>query len=193
MSSGRPPRQQIQRRQRRDHERGHRQTRGAPAGAGDQALQPRQDHDRADAHARERDADRQAAAANEPVRQEERVTGVAKAHRAAGHEHAERQIEMPGRRHERSQAEPGADHHDAQQHDRARTAPVDQAAQHGPENRRGQETERERTGREPARPAELVQDRREHQRERRARVDADAHRHEGDGDDHPAVEHRKRS
>src|SRR5207237_8610432 len=79
-----------------------------------------------------------------------------------------------------------------ERHDRARAWPAHQPAQYGAEDRRGQEPERERAGREPARPAELVENRRKHQRERRARVDADAHRYERDGDDHPAVERRQR-
>ena len=37
-------------------------------------------------------------------------------------------------------------------------------------------------------PAELVDDRREEERERRARIDADRHGDERDSDDHPAVE-----
>src|SRR5712692_5345541 len=95
-----PAREQIQRRQRHDDQRGHRHTRRAPPRAGDEPLEPRQDDDRADADTGERAADREPPAAHEPVRQEERVARVAQAHGAAGDEHAERQIEMPGRRHE---------------------------------------------------------------------------------------------
>jgi len=95
---------------------------------------------------------------------------------------------MPGRRHERSQAEAGADHHDAEQHDGSRPAPVDQPAENRAENPRDQEPEREGAGGEPAPPPELVEDRRKQKREHRARVDADAYRDEGDGDDDPAVE-----
>ena len=122
-------RQEIQRRQHDDDEHGHREARGAPPEAFDQALHPRQDDDRAHAHTGERDADGKAAPAHKPVRQEERVPGVAEAHCAAGDEDAERQIEMPGRRHQRRQPEARADHHDSEQHDRARAALIDQPAE----------------------------------------------------------------
>jgi hypothetical protein len=184
------PRQEIQRCQRDDDERRHREARDAPPVFGDQPLHPRQEHDRAHARAREGDTDRQTAPAHEPVRQEERVPRVAQTHGAAGDQHAERQVEMPRRGHERRQPEPGADHRDAEQHDRARPAPIDQPAEDRAEDPRHQEAEREGAGGEPARPAELVKNRREQQREHGARVDADAHRDEGDGDDDPAVEDR---
>ena len=118
---------------------------------------------------------------------------VAEAHGAAADEHAERQVEMPGRRDQRRQAEAGARERHAEEHHRARATPVHHPAEDGAEDRRNQKAERERAGGQPARPAELVEDRREEERERGARVDADAHRDERDRDDGPAVEEPRRA
>src|SRR6185312_1286729 len=76
-------------------------------------------------------------------------------------------------------------------HHRARTGAIHQTADQRAHEARYDKTEGEGARSDAALPAELVQDRREEQRERGARVDADPHRDEGDGDDDPAVEERK--
>src|SRR5262249_61002295 len=90
---------------------------------------------------------------------------------------------------ERRRRAPRPYHGGAETQARARPPPIDQAAEHRAESPGDQEPERECAGGEPARPAELVEDRRKQQRENRARVDADAHRDERDGTDDPAEEH----
>src|SRR6266478_4319570 len=55
------------------------------------------------------------------------------------------------------------------------------------ERGRDEEPERKGAGGDAAVPAELVQDRREEEREGRARVDADAHRDERGRDEQPAI------
>src|SRR5882672_6702080 len=92
----------------------------------------------------------------------------------------------------RRQAEAGGRERHAEEHHRARAAPVHHPAEDGAEDRRHQEAEREGAGGDSARPAELVEDRREEERERGARVDADAHRDERDRNDEPAVEETRR-
>src|SRR5688500_8824344 len=72
----------------------------------------------------------------------------------------------------------------------ARTVAIHEAAEQRAEESRDQETERERARGDAALPAELVEDRREEQRERGARVDAHAHGDERHGDDDPAVKER---
>jgi hypothetical protein len=90
---------------------------------------------------------------------------------------------MPGRAGARSQPEAGAHEGHAEQHDGARPAPVHEPAEERTEKCRDEEPEREGAGGDAARPAELVEDRREQEREGGPRVDADAHGDERDRDD----------
>src|SRR5438034_461933 len=66
--------------------------------------------------------------------------------------------------------------------------PIAQQAGGGAQDRRDEKAEGECAGRHAPLPAELVEDRREEQREGGACVDAHAHGDEGDGHDDPAVE-----
>ena len=137
-------------------------------------------------------SNREAAAANEPVRQKQRLAGIAEADAAGADQHADGEIEMPGLRRQRRQ-----------QHARlAISATPSSITARGPKrsiirpingtDRAGdQEAEREGTGGDAALPAELVDDRRKEQRERRARIDADRHGDERYRDDRPAVEEGK--
>src|SRR5262249_55325814 len=152
----------------------------AAAGVGDQPREPGQDDDRAEAG--ERDAARQPAPPHEPVRQEERVPRVAQAHGAAGDEHAERQVEMPRRAGARASPRPA----------HTRATPSSMTAR-GPRRsvsrpRGGPRSAEAKNPNEKApavtpRPAELVENRREQEREGGPRVDADAHGDERDRDD----------
>ena len=69
--------QQIEREQHHRGDQREAQASLAPAVARDHDLHPRQQDDRADAHAGERDADRKAAPPHEPVRHELRLHAVA--------------------------------------------------------------------------------------------------------------------
>ena len=155
---------------------------------GDEGLHPGQDDDRAHADAREGEAHGQAAPAHEPVGQEERLTGVAETDAAAAHHHPEGGVEVPGLAHQGGQHQPGRHEADAHLQHHPRPAAVHQPAEGRAQHRRDEKPERERAGRHPALPAELVEDRREEQGEGGARVDADAHGDEDDAHDDPAVE-----
>ena len=157
----------------------------------DQALQPRQQDDGANADAGERQAHRQTASADEPIGQEQPLAGIAQADAAAAHQQAERRIELPRLLHQRRQQQSGADQHHAQLVHDQRATPIHQPAKRWAHDRRDDEAERECAGRRAAIPAELVEDRREQQRERGARIHRHAHGDEDDGDDHPAIEERQ--
>src|SRR5256886_8318279 len=131
-----------------------------PAAARDDHLDPRQQHDRSDTDAGERDADGEAAAPHEPLRQEERVSGIGEAHTAAADQHAERQIEVPGTAHERGQEQADPDEADARLDHQPRAAPVHEATEQWAERGRDEESERKGAGGDAAVPAELVQERR---------------------------------
>src|SRR5207302_10217320 len=81
----------------------------------------------------------------------------------------------------------GHDPHAQHEHDSRPTA-IHQAAKGGAQNGGDEKAEGECTGRYAPLPTELVEDRREEQREGGARIDPHAHRDEGDGHDDPAVE-----
>ena len=180
--------QQIDRRERNEDQQAQRPAGGAPAGLFDQRLRPRKQRDRADAHTGKGDADREPPLAHEPVRQEQRLAGIAKAHAAGADQHADRQVQMPRFAGQRREQEACRHHYHAQLHHGARSRAVHQAAHQRAEDRRDHEAERKGAGRHAALPAELIDDRCEQERERRARIHADPHRHEGDRDDDPAVE-----
>jgi hypothetical protein len=95
---------------------------------------------------------------------------------------------MPRLAGQRRQQQPYRHQADAELHHRARADPVHHAAEHRAQDRRDHEAEGERASGDAAIPMELVEDRREQQRESGAGVDADAHGDKYDGDDHPAVE-----
>ena len=161
---------------------------GTPAGAVDDQLHPRQQHDRADADARKGDADRQPAPAHEPVGQEQRLPGVAQADAAAADQHAERQVEMPRRA---STAAPAADPHAIRPRrapSRARAVAVHQRPSVGLRAAETTKPNENAPAVTPRSQPNSVEDRRKQQRESGTRVDADAHRDKGDGDDDPAVE-----
>ena len=92
------------------------------------ALQPRQQDDRADADAGEGEAHGEASAANEPVGQEQPLACVAKADAAAADQHAERGVELPRLVHQRGQQQSDSDQDNAQLVDHQRAAPVHQPA-----------------------------------------------------------------
>src|SRR2546428_5342571 len=95
---------------------------------------------------------------------------------------------MPRLAHQRGQQQPGGHEPHAQlDHDSGPTA-IQQAAKEGAQTGEDEKAEGDCTGRYAPLPAELVEDRREEQREGGARVDPHAHRDEGDGHDDPAVE-----
>ena len=95
MSSGRRRSSRLSGDQHEQHEQAHGQQAVRQPARPIRRLQPRQQDDRADADAGERDAHRQAAPAHEPVGQEERLAGVAEADAAAADQHAERRVEVP--------------------------------------------------------------------------------------------------
>jgi len=62
---------------------------------------------------RECNADREPAAAHEPVGQKQRLTGVAEANASAADQHADRQVKMPWLRRQRRQQQATAHQDDA--------------------------------------------------------------------------------
>ena len=146
---------------------------------------------RADADAGKGEPHRQPAAADEPVRQKQRLAGIAEADAAGADQHADGEIEMPGLRRQRRQQQPSCHQRHPKLHHPARTKPVHHPADQGTDGRGDHEAEREGPRGDAALPAELIDDRRKEQRERGARIDADRHGHEGDDDDDPAVEEGK--
>src|SRR3989441_11726751 len=125
---------------------------------------------------------------DEPVGEEERGTGIAQTDAAPADEDAERGVEMPRLPHQRGQQQPGGHETHARLDQDSRPTAIHQAAKGGAQNGGDEKAEGECTGRYAPLPAELVEDRREEQREGGARVDPHAHRDESDGHDDPAVE-----
>ena len=119
------------------------------------------------------------------------MTREAQAHAARADQHTQRDVKVPGLVDQRGEQQSDRHQAHAQLHHDPRAVAIHQAAEQGAQNCRNEETERERTRRHAAFPAELIEDRREQQRKRGARADTHAHRHERDGDDHPAVEERQ--
>ena len=114
-----------------------------------------------------------AAAAHEPVRQELRMGGEAHEVGADADQHAERGVELPRLLdHGRRRAGRRVIRHTPLLDHEARAVAVDQPADERAEHRRDQEAEGERAGGQAAVPAELVDERRQQQREGRARRDA---------------------
>src|SRR5207245_1323289 len=79
-------------------------------------------------------------------------------------------------------------HEHAHLDDDSRTAAIHQPTDQRAEDRRDEKAERERARGHAALPPELVEDRREEERERGTGVDADRHGDEAGGHDDPAVE-----
>ena len=180
--------QKIDRREHDQHHQPHRGTGRAPAALLDRILHPGQQRHRADADTGKGDADREPPPTDEPVRQEQRLPGIAKTDAAGPDHHANGEIEVPGLSRQRREQQPAPHQHDTGQHHRARTGAVHQAADQRADNRRRHKAKGECAGGDTALPAEFGEDRREEQREGGTRVDADRHGDEGDGDNHPAVE-----
>src|SRR5262245_51591387 len=90
-----PGEDRVDRYQRSEHDNRQPETGRAPAAGADEVLRPGQEHDGADPHPGERDAEREPAPPYEPVGHEEAVPGVTQAQAAAGDEKAERHVEMP--------------------------------------------------------------------------------------------------
>ncbi len=80
---------------------------------------------------------------------------------------------------------------DAELHHGARTGAIHQAADQRADAGRNQKAERERACRDPAFPAELIDDGGKEQRKGGAGIDADRHGDERHGDDDPAVKEGK--
>jgi hypothetical protein len=183
-----PPQQQVQRRQQAEHEQPERGAGRAPAGPGDQPLDPGQQHDRADPDAGEGDAERQSAAAHEPPRQIKRLPRVGQAIDPATHHRTERRIKLPRRLDQGRQQQAAAHQHDARLDHQQRAARI----HHPPDQRRHQgryqKAERERPGGDAAAPTELVEHGRKQQRIGGAGIDPDRHRDERHRHQHPAVE-----
>ena len=148
--------QQIDRRQHGEDQNAHRGAGGAPAGLLDHVLHPWQQGHRADADAGEGEPDGEPAAANEPVRQKQRLAGIAEAHAARADQHADREIEMPGLRGQRREQQAAAHQRDAELHHPARP----EAIHHAPDQRAGDggrhEAEGKRAGGDAALPSEFA-------------------------------------
>jgi len=134
------------------------------------------------------EAERQTALTDEPVRQVERLAGVAEADAAAADQKPHGQIEVPDLRGERRQQQAAGHQQHPAFHHHARPEPIHHAADQRAKDGGDDKAERERSCREAAFPVKFIDDRRKEQREGRARIHADGHRHEGDDHDHPAVE-----
>ena len=183
--------QQIDRRQYSKDQNAHRGAGGTPAGLLDHELHPRQQGHRADADAGKGEPHGEAAAANEPVRQEQRLAGIAETHTPRPDQHADGEIEMPGLRRQRRQQQPATHQRDAELHHPARTEAIHHAADQRTDASGDHEAEGESARREATVPSELADDRRKEQRERSPRIDADRHGDEGHHNDQPAVEEGK--
>ena len=190
-AAGRYPRaadnQHIDRRQQHQHDDAEHPARRAPAAARDHVLDPGQHDQRAHADTREGDADGQRPPAHEPVGQVLRLHGVGHAVCAAADQHAEIQVELPGRPDGGGSEQPRREHDDTELDDEARPAasisrPTNGLIAAEPGSRR-------RTHRRPARgPSRTPRRRRKHQGEGGACRHAEARRNEGDRDDDPAIE-----
>jgi PAS domain S-box-containing protein len=185
------PQQQVQRPQQRQHQHAEHPAPAAPAAGFDPPLQPGQDRDRADPDPGKRDADRQAAAPHEPVRQIERLAGIGEAVDPAAGERAEGQVKLPRLVRESRQQQAGAHRGDPDLDHHQRSAPVHQPPDPGRDQRRHQKPERERARRHSPVPAELREDGREQQREGGAGIDPDRHRDKRDPHQQPAIEERQ--
>ena len=91
-------------------------------------LHPGQQRHRADADAGKGNADRKAAAADEPVRQEQRLAGITETHAAGADHDADGEVEVPGLARQRREQQPAAHQRDAELHHRARTGAIHQPA-----------------------------------------------------------------
>ena len=183
--------QQVDRGQHDQNHDAHRGAGGSPSGLLDHVLHPGQQGHGADADAGEGQPHREAATAVEPVRQKQRLAGIAEADAAGADHDADGHVEMPGLCRQRRQQQPSRHQRDAEFHHRARAGAIHQPADQRADGAGNHEAERERAGRDPALPAELVDDRRKEQRKRGARVDPDRHGDERHRDDDPAVEEGK--
>ncbi len=154
-------------------------------------LHPWQQGHRADADAGKGEPHGEPTAADEPVRQKQRLAGIAEADAARADQHADREIEMPWLRRQRREQQPAAHQRDAELHHRARTEAIHHAPDQRTDGTRYHEAERESARGDAALPSELGNDRRKEQRERRPRIDADRHGDERHDDDQPAVEEGK--
>ena len=154
-------------------------------------LHPWQQGHRADADAGKGEPHGESAAANEPVRQKQRLSGIAGAHAARADQHADREIEMPGLRRQRREQQAAAHQRDAEFHHRARTEAIHHAPDQRTDGTGNHEAKGKRARGDAAIPSELADDRRKEQRERRPRIDADRHGDERHRNDQPAVEERK--
>ena len=95
MSSGRRRTSRFSGTRDQKHEQAHGLQDARQPSLADDRLQPGQQYDRPDADAGERDADGQASAAHEPVRQEQRLRGEAHEVCAAADQDTKRCIELP--------------------------------------------------------------------------------------------------
>ena len=182
---------EIDRREHGEHQNAHRGAGGAPAGLLDHVLHPWQQGHRADADAGKGEPHGEPAAANEPVRQKQRLAGIAEAHAACADHHADREIEMPGLRRQRREQQPAAHQRDAELHHPTRPEAIHHAPDQRTDGPRYHKAEGKRAGGDAALPPELGNDRRKEQRERGARIDADRHGDERHHNDQPAVEEGK--
>jgi hypothetical protein len=132
-----------------------------------------------------------AATAMEPVRQKQRLAGIAETDASRAYQHADRQIKMPWLRRQRRQQQTACHQRDAQFHHGAGTEPIHQAADQRAYAGGNHEAERESARGDAALPAELIDDRRKEQRKRGAGVDADRHGDERRRDDDPTVKEGK--
>src|SRR5215469_2578477 len=182
--------QQIERRQQHEQQNAERDAGGPPSRCDDQPAQPRQNGDRADADARERDAEREAAPADKPIRQINRLARIGEAIDATADKSTQRQVELP-RLSDQARKDQARSHceHTKLDHD-PRTPQIHQAAHKGREDSRNEKPEREGAGGYTSVPPEFGEDCREQQREGGARIDPDGHRDECHRDEEPAVEKR---
>ena len=183
--------QQVDRREHDQNQNPHRRAGRSPAGLLDHVLHPGQQRHRADADAGERQPDRKAAPAIEPVGQKQRLTGVAETDAAGADHDADGQIEMPWLRRQRREQHAARHQRDAKLHHGAGADAIHQPADQRTHDAGNHKAEREGARRDAALPAELIDDRRKEQRKGGAGVDADRHGDEGHGDDDPAVKEGK--
>ena len=183
--------QQIERHQDRQDQETRGPARGAPPHFRDQALQPGQDHHRAEPDPGKGNAQRQPAPAHKPVGQVQGLPGIGEAIDPAADQRAQGQIKLPWLMHQCCQQQSGAHQHRADLNHQPRSAQIHQPPDHRRDDRGHQKPEREGAGGHAALPAELVEDRRKQQRKGGAGVDPDRHRHKGDRDQQPAVKERQ--
>src|SRR5713101_6243532 len=114
------------------------------------------------------------AAADEPVGQEQSLSGIPEADAAPADHDAERGVKMPALAHEGGEEQPHSDQPHAHLHHHARPAPVHETAEGRAQDRGDEKAEGKGARGDAALPAELVEDGREEQGEGRARVDPHA-------------------